>query len=453
MPAKKLYVNISSEQDLITLLGSKIVENLRALGVEPNGVVLNEKDDEDLRSLLAKYNIPLLHVPYRRSSTCIALAGLIRRLRKLEYYRKSSFDSTLYAKSKMGYREGTHNLRKFALMKLVSKPLWFLRYLHPLVIRYYHSRIERLENLDAPVISLDYIHNDDHLELSLLCRRLGAPYITYVANLDQITNYDIHLDIPDRILVWGDFHKRVFTDRYGVAGSKIFKIGFCRSDRIAQTFNPGVGKTSVVYFCANTPANDPFLEENLSGIVNALEAKGAPYQLTLKKHPVNEKGIWERYQAALGSVSVNAGEVNLVVSTWEKYSKLDGSGLAQKDFSYRDLADLFASATHVFSATSTTTLEAAVAGVPAYFLNFGGKLDGCFRFEHMRILMKSGMVEIVTDESQLADIFSKAEGKVPADNLLLENIGTASGAFAACVDSALFPATKPSSFPLLDPNW
>jgi hypothetical protein len=171
----------------------------------------------------------------------------------------------------------------------------------------------------------------------------------------------------------------------------------------------------------------------------ALEARGEPYEVALKKHPVNEAGVWERYLAAIGSTTLAHGKVRLVESTWDKYRKLEQGRLEDKDFSYRDLKALFASATHVFSAASTTTLEAAIAGAPAYFINMGGKFDGMFRFEHMRILMESGMVGLVREPADFARIFAKHEVRKPSRNALMENIGGASRAFAREVEAVLFP--------------
>jgi hypothetical protein len=439
MTERKLYVNISSEQDLITLLGSGIVDELRALGIAPHGLTLGNRENRGLEALLGRHGIPLRVVPYARSAACLRLAKWIRRLRKIEYYARSPVGSTLHAKSVMGYRGGTYSLRKFRILKSASKAVGFLRRFHGTIIGRYWNAMEGLEDLDAPVISLDYVHNDDHLELAWLSRRRGSPYLTYVANLDQVTNYDVHLDIPDRILVWGEFHERVLVGRFGFAPSKISRVGFCRSDLLAGISAPAAGSLNVVYFAANTIANDPFLEENLSAMLAALEARGEPYEVALKKHPVNEAGVWERYLAAIGSTTLAHGKVRLVESTWDKYRKLEQGRLEDKDFSYRDLKALFASATHVFSAASTTTLEAAIAGAPAYFINMGGKFDGMFRFEHMRILMESGMVGLVREPADFARIFAKHEVRKPSRNALMENIGGASRAFAREVEAVLFP--------------
>jgi hypothetical protein len=141
----------------------------------------------------------------------------------------------------------------------------------------------------------------------------------------------------------------------------------------------------------------------------------------------------------VGGLSLTNGRVEFVGTTWEKYNKIDNKSLGNKDFTYKDLKALLSNATHVFSSTSTTTLEAFIAGADAYFLNIDGGSDDCFRFEHLRILVEGDLIRMLRTKAELGRCLSvrRLAGALP--NPVVESPGAASRRFAQAVDASLNP--------------
>jgi hypothetical protein len=325
----------------------------------------------------------------------------------------------------------------------LGKVVFLARFLQPALIFMIDWTLGKLAPLDAPVISLDYIHNNFHCEIKRINRRLGCPYISYVANLDQVTNYPPHLDIPDYLFVWGDFHKAVLSDRYSLPMRKMRCIGFCRSDSLVNIAPKTIEPFSVVYFCAAIPSNDPDYESNLKLLVGTLEEYGKPYRLSLKKHPNDGIEYGERYLDLVRSMELRHGELEFIGCSWEKYSKLERRNLSDKNFSDDDLRRLLAQATHVFSSTSTTTLEAALAGAKSYFINLDGKVDGCFQFEHLRILVDTGVIRMVRRPEEFREIVRETAPQDLTGNRVIANVGLSSRAFAQNAAAFLFPGYLP----------
>jgi hypothetical protein len=274
MPLRKIYFNINNEQDLITLLGCGIPDEFRILGYQPWGLLLAPQDDSELRALLESHGMPLLYQNYGRTRLNRFLYGLFTKYRKAFFYGLSPFSSTLFAKSRCRYKNGEYNLLKFFGYKALSLPFLASAPLLPLLFRIYKAGIKGLDAIDGPVVSLDYIHNEIHLELAYANSKADKPYCSYVANLDQVTNYAVHLDVVDRIFVWGKFHEDIFVKRFGLPASKVARVGFCRSDGLAHASNPAADRIDAVYFCASEPGNDPYYDRNLLTQAECLEASG-----------------------------------------------------------------------------------------------------------------------------------------------------------------------------------
>ena len=94
---------------------------------------------------------------------------------------------------------------------------------------------------------------------------------------------------------------------------------------------------------------------------------------------------------------------------------------------------LLLTATHVVSIGSTVGLESYLAGTKTCYLNFNNEVQHHYLFNHLVEIIKSEIVQIVSNNDELFEFVSNPNVLNAENNCIVTNIGNASNKFSELV--------------------